>query len=150
LELAKKWGADYVINIDEHKDPEERRQMILSLTNGRGPENVVEASGVPSVVAEGLEMIQKGGKYLILGQTSAAATPIIVSRINEKGLTIIGSVSAHVVHFYRALQFIKTNRAKYPFGDIVTRKYKLEEINEALADMASGKEIKPVIDNRER
>ncbi len=150
LELAKRWGADHVINIDAHKDPEERRQMILALTNGRGPENVVEASGVPSVVAEGLEMIQKGGKYLILGQTSAAATPIIVSRINEKGLTIIGSVSAHVVHFYRALQFIKTNRAKYPFGDIVTRKYKLEEINEALADMASGKEIKPVIDNRER
>ena len=111
---------------------------------------MVEAAGIPAAVAEGLEMIQKGGKYLILGQTSAAATPIIASRINEKGLTIVGSVSAHIVHFYKALQFIKTNRAKYPFAEIVSGKYQLEDINEALANMASGKEIKPVIDNRGR
>jgi D-arabinose 1-dehydrogenase-like Zn-dependent alcohol dehydrogenase len=150
LELAKRWGADHVINIDEHKDPEERRQMILELTQGRGPENVVEASGYPPAVAEGLEMVMKGGKYLILGQTTAASTPIVVSRINEKGLTIVGSVSAHIVHFYRALQFIKTNRTKYPFAEIVSGKYQLEDINEALANMASGKEIKSAIDNRNR
>jgi threonine dehydrogenase-like Zn-dependent dehydrogenase len=150
LELAKKWGADHVINIDEYKDAEERRQMILDLTNGRGPENVVEASGYPPAVAEGLEMIQKGGKYLILGQTSAQATPIMPSRINEKGLTLVGSVSAHIVHFYRALQFIKTNRNKYPFAEIISGTYKLEDINLALANMASAKEIKPAIDNRGR
>jgi len=150
LDLALRWGADHVINIDEVKDAGERKQMILDLTNGRGPHNVVEATGVPAAVAEGLEIIMKGGKYLILGQTSAAATPIVVSRINEKGLTIVGSVSAHVVHFYRALQFIKKNRAKYPFADIVSGKYRLEDVNEALANMASGKEIKPVIDNRSR
>jgi threonine dehydrogenase-like Zn-dependent dehydrogenase len=150
LELAKKWGADHVINIDEYKDAEERRQMILALTNGRGPENVVEASGYPPAVAEGLEMIQKGGKYLILGQTSAQTTPIMPSRINEKGLTIVGSVSAHIVHFYRALQFIKTNRSKYPFSEIISGTYKLEDINLALENMASAKEIKPAIDNRGR
>ena len=150
LELAKKWGADYVINIDEHKDAEERRKMILELTQGRGPENVVEASGYPPAVAEGLEMIQKGGKYLILGQTTAASTPIVVSRINEKGLTIVGSVSAHIVHFYYALQFIKKNRAKYPFAEIISGKYPLEEINTALENMAAAREIKPAIDNRNR
>jgi len=150
LELAKKWGADHVINIDEHKDAEERRQMILELTNGRGPENVVEASGYPPAVAEGLEMVMKGGKYLILGQTTAASTPIVVSRINEKGLTIIGSVSAHIVHFYKALQFIKTNQKKYPFAEIVSGTYQLEDINEALANMAAGKDIKGAIDNRNR
>jgi L-iditol 2-dehydrogenase len=150
LELARRWGADHVINIEEIRDAEQRRRMILDLTQGRGPENVVEASGVPVAVAEGLEMIQKGGHYLILGQTSAATTPIMPSRINEKALTLVGSVSAHIVHFYKALQFIKTHRAKYPFGDIVSRKYQLEDINQALADMASGREIKPVIDNRGR
>jgi threonine dehydrogenase-like Zn-dependent dehydrogenase len=150
LELAKRWGADHVINIEEVKSADDRKRMILDLTNGRGPENVVEATGIPAAVAEGLELIQKGGKYLILGQTSAVATPIMPSRINEKGLTVVGSVSAHIVHFYKALQFIKTNRDKYPFGDVVSGKYRLEDINEALANMASGKEIKPVIDNRGR
>jgi threonine dehydrogenase-like Zn-dependent dehydrogenase len=111
---------------------------------------VVEASGYPPAVAEGLEMIQKGGKYLILGQTSAQTTPIMPSRINEKGLTIVGSVSAHIVHFYRALQFIKTNRSKYPFSEIISGTYELEDINLALENMASAKEIKPAIDNRGR
>lgn len=150
LDLAKRWGADHVINIDEVKSADERKEIILGLTQGRGPQNVVEATGVPAAVAEGLEIIMKGGKYLILGQTSAVSTPIMPSRINEKGLTIVGSVSAHVVHFYTALQFIKTNRAKYPFADLVSGTYQLEQINEALANMASGKEIKPVIDNRGR
>ena len=150
LELAKRWGADHVINIEEVPSADDRRQIILGLTNGRGPENVVEATGVPAAFGEGLELIQKGGKYLILGQTSAVTTSIMPSRINEKGLTIVGSVSAHIVHFYQALQFIKTNRAKYPFAEIVSRKYALEDVNQALADMQSGKEIKPVIDNRGR
>jgi threonine dehydrogenase-like Zn-dependent dehydrogenase len=124
--------------------------MILELTQGRGPENVVEATGVPAAFSEGLELIQKGGKYLILGQTSAVTTPIMPSRINEKALTIVGSISAHIVHFYKALQFIKTHRAKYPFADIVSGTYQLEEVNEALANMGSGREIKAVIDNRGR
>jgi threonine dehydrogenase-like Zn-dependent dehydrogenase len=150
LELAKRWGADHVIDIDKVENSEERREIILSLTGGRGPENVIEATGVPAAFAEGLELIQKGGRYLILGQTSAVTTPIMPSRINEKALTIVGSVSAHIVHFYKALQFIKTHRSKYPFADIVSGRYRLENVNEALANMESGKEIKAVIDNRGR
>lgn len=150
LELAKKWGATEVINIDEMKDPAERKARILDLTSGRGPEIVVEGSGFLGAFNEGLDMIQKGGKYLVLGQTSADTIPVAPGMITGKGLSVIGSVSAAIPHFYKALQFIKNRRSKYPFADIITKKYPLEKINEALADMASGKEIKPVIDNRGR
>ena len=37
LELAKKWGADHVIDIEEVPDAEERRKMILSLHPGPRP-----------------------------------------------------------------------------------------------------------------
>jgi Zn-dependent alcohol dehydrogenase len=95
-------------------------------------------------------MIQKGGRYLVLGQSSAATVPVAPGIITGKGLTLVGSVSAAIQHFYRALQFIKHRRAKYPFAGIVSHKYELEQINEAFADMATGKAIKPVIDNRRR
>ncbi len=150
LELAKKWGAGAVINIDEVKDAARRKEQVLALTNGRGPELVVEGSGIPMAFNEGLDMIQKGGRYLVLGQSSAATIPVAPGMITGKGLTLIGSVSAAIQHFYKALQFIKNRRTKYPFADIVSHKYQLEQINEAFADMQSGKAIKPVIDNRGR
>ncbi|MGD0915427.1 MAG: zinc-binding dehydrogenase [Thermodesulfobacteriota bacterium] len=150
LDLALKWGATAVINIDEVKDPAQRKEQVLALTNGRGPELVVEGSGVPMAFNEGLDMIQKGGRYLVLGQNSATTIPVAPGLITGKGLTLIGSVSAAIQHFYRALQFIKNRRTKYPFADIVSHKYQLEQINEAFADMQSGKAIKPVIDNRGR
>lgn len=150
LELASKWGAAEVIDIDDVTDSSARREKVLALTHGRGPELVVEASGVPAAFNEGLEMIQKGGRYLILGQSSAAVVPVAPGMITGKGLTLVGSVSAAIQHFYRALQFIKSRRAEYPFADIVSHKHRLDEINEAFADMESGKAIKPVIDNRGR
>jgi L-iditol 2-dehydrogenase len=150
LELAKKWGASHMINIDDVKDPAQRKEQVLALTFGRGPEVVIECSGSPAAFTEGLDMIQRGGRYLVMGQTSAATIPVAPGIITGKGLTIVGSVSAAIPHFYKALQFIKNKRTKYPFADIVTTKYRLEQINDALANMASGKEIKPVIDNRGR
>lgn len=150
LELAKRWGASAVINIEEVPDATARREQILALTNGRGPELVVEGSGVPSAFNEGLDIIQKGGRYLVLGQSSAATIPVAPGIITGKGLTLIGSVSAAIQHFYKALQFIKNRRTKYPFAAIVSHKYHLEQINEAFAAMQSGEAIKPVIDNRGR
>ena len=150
LELAKKWGASHVINIDDVKDPAQRKEQVLTLTHGRGPEVVIEGSGIPAAFNEGLDMIQKGGRYLVMGQTSANTIPVAPGIITGKGLTVLGSVSAAIPHFYKALQFIKNKRKKYPFAGIVTTKYRLEQINEALANMALGMEIKPVIDNRGR
>lgn len=150
LDLAKRWGADYVIDIDERKDPQKRRDDILKLTDGRGADVIVEAAGVVSAFGEGLEMIRRGGKYLVLGQTSEATTSIVPGRITFKSLDIVGSMSGTIQHYYKALRFVKNKRSSYNFAEIVTRKYRLEEVNDALIAMEAGMEIKPVIDNRNR
>lgn len=148
LELAKKIGADEVINIDEVKDPAERKTLVLSMTKNRGPELVIECSGFSPAFVEGVDMVQKGGRYLIIGMTSPQPVTFTPYTILQKNLQIIGSGGAIIHHFYRALEFIKTHKSKYPFDEIVSRKYRLEDINDALANMQAGKEIKPVIDNR--
>jgi L-iditol 2-dehydrogenase len=146
LDLAKKWGATDVINIEEIPDPNERKEVILGLTGGRGPDTVVEASGVPAAFREGMEMVRRGGRYLVIGQTSMEAEiPIVPGLVMQKHLQIIGNSSATIGHYYKALQLIQNRREKYPFADIVTNKYRLEQINEAVAAMKQGQEIKPVI-----
>lgn len=150
LELARRWGANHTIDIAELPDARDRLARILELTQGRGPELVIECSGVPSAFNDGLEMLQKGGRFLVLGQTSATTLPVAPGLITGKGLTVIGSVSAAIEHFYRALQFVQTRRTRYPLGALISNHYSLEQVNEALAAMAAGSEIKPVIDNRRR
>ncbi|MDR2087853.1 MAG: zinc-binding dehydrogenase [Clostridiales Family XIII bacterium] len=150
LALAKRWGADHVIDIDEVKEHAARKERIWALTNGRGPELVVECSGFPPAFAEGVDLVQKGGRYLVVGQTSPAEIPFTPYALVQKNLQIIGSGGAIIHHFYKALQFIRSRKDKYPLADIVSRTYALEEVNEALADMQAGREIKPAIDNRAR
>jgi len=150
LELAKKWGANHVINIDDVSDPDERKNQVSELTDGIGPDVVIDCTGVPVAFNEGLQMIRKGGKYLVIGQTTPGATSIVPASIVWKGIDIYGTISATISHFHKALQFIKKYQSKYPLGEICTTKFKLEQANEALNAMASGKEIKPAIDNRNR
>jgi len=146
LDLAKKWGATEVINIEEEPDAAERNKKILQLTDGRGPDVVIEASGVPVVFREGMDMVRRGGRYLIIGQTSMEAEiPVVPGMVMQKHLQIIGNASATIGHYYKALQLILNRRKKYPFADIVTNKYKLDQINEAVSAMKRGQEIKPVV-----
>ena len=146
LELAKKWGADHVINIEEVPEHSKRKEMILELTNGRGPDIIVDASGAPSAIREGMDIVRKGGRYLVIGQSSPSAeAAIIPGLIMLKHLQIVGSTSATISHFYKAIQFIKNKKSRYNFANMVTNKYPLSQINEAFSSMMQGKEIKPVI-----
>ncbi|MDY0058006.1 MAG: zinc-binding dehydrogenase [Methyloversatilis sp.] len=146
LDLAKKWGAKHVINIDEIPDAANRKAEILKLTNGRGPDIVVEASGAPIAFREGMDIVRRGGRYLIIGQSSMEAEQSIIPGLFMlKHLEVIGNGSASISHFYKAIQFIKNNRHKYNFADIITNKYSLYQVNEAINAMKAGKEIKPVI-----
>jgi threonine dehydrogenase-like Zn-dependent dehydrogenase len=146
LELAQKWGADHVIDIEDMPDTMQRGEQIRSWTQGLGPDVVVEASGGPTAFPEGLEMVRSGGKYIVIGQTRFDVDNTIKpALIVIKHLDIRGSVSAVVSHYYRALQFIKNKRDKYSFADIVTSKHTLDRAADALEAMESGQGIKPVV-----
>jgi D-arabinose 1-dehydrogenase-like Zn-dependent alcohol dehydrogenase len=146
LNLAKKWGADEVINIEEIPDAAKRNEKILSSTYGRGADLVVEASGVPIAFGEGLDMLRRGGRYLVIGQTSPRGIiKMSPAAIVWKNLEIIGQCGADISHYYKALQIIKNNRQRFSFGDIITHQYSLKDINFAYASMVAGTDIKPAI-----
>lgn len=150
LEFAKKWGATHTINLSEMKDAEERADYVRSMTGGIGAEIVIECSGVPAAFNEGMDYLAKGGTYLIMGQTSRRGIEIIPNDIMNKQAVIIGSGSADIRHFVKALKFIEAYRDKYPFGELISTKYALEDLNDALANMLHGKDLKAAIDCRNR
>ena len=70
LELAKKFGADILVNPRNVNAIDE----VLRLTDGVGCDVYIEASGHPSAVQQGLDMIRKGGTFVEFSVMSGPST----------------------------------------------------------------------------
>ncbi len=145
LALARNWGASHTINIDNLPDARERRQMIRSLTDRRGADVVIEASGGATAFPEGIDLVRRGGRYLVIGQVGNQAPNIAPRLIVEKQLSILGVMSGDTDHYYKALHFIANNRERFAFEDMLSNRYRLEQINDAMNAMQALQEIKPVV-----
>lgn len=78
LELAKEFGADVAINIEDVRSAEERVRIVKDETIGkRGADVVIEAAGVPSAVVEGLAMLRPRGSLVELGMFTDRGTVAI-------------------------------------------------------------------------
>lgn len=134
LALARRMGADEVIDIREESDPKARTAHVLSLTDGWGADLVVEVVGIPDVMPEGVRMLGRGARYLTLGNI----TPKLWYK-EDPSILVGGNRSIVGVSLYppivlkRALDFLSRARERYPLGSVV-EKYPLERINEAFAD----------------
>lgn len=145
LEIARRWGATDTIDINEVPDPQERKALIMQMTDNLGPDVVLEVSGVKAAFSEGIDIIRRGGRYLIVGQLHQETLPFNPSLIVAKHLRLIGNSSGTTEHYYRALQFLKHHWNDVPWLDMISSRHPIEGINEAMAGMKSWEEVKPAI-----
>jgi threonine dehydrogenase-like Zn-dependent dehydrogenase len=66
LELGGELGATHLLN-RKSTTQNERRGMIMDITNGRGVDLAIEAVGLPQAVAEGIKLVRTGATYLSVG-----------------------------------------------------------------------------------
>jgi threonine dehydrogenase-like Zn-dependent dehydrogenase len=145
LELAGAFGASDTISIERHDAPA-RLDQVRSLTEGRGADVVMEFTGHPAAFGEGLELVRKGGRYLVVGQLGEGETSIKPSTIVKKNVQVIGSFSGDARSYFKALDFVSRNQDRIPFGRMISNRYRLDEVNSALERMRRFEEIKPVIE----
>jgi L-iditol 2-dehydrogenase len=146
LDMALEMGADHAISIEDA--PASRRvQIVHDLTSGRGADVVIEATGVPAAVAEGLEMVRDAGVYSVAGQyTDAGDVTLNPHRaINKKHVDIRGTWGTDFSHLYRAVQMLNKYRERFPWTEMISRYYGLEQANEALRDVEAGRVVKAVV-----
>lgn len=146
LEMARRFGADHVIDIEQVKTPAERIAAVRQLTRGYGADVVLECVGAPAAVVEGVEMCRDGGKYLVLGHYCDAGpvsfNPHVITR---KQLQVFGSWSSEPRHLQTAIELLRTTQQQFPFADMVTHRFSLDQANEALATTASWQSAKSVL-----
>ena len=144
LRIASEFGADETLSI-EGTSHEERNDRVRTLTGGRGADIVMEFTGHPPAFNEGLDLIRRGGSYLVVGQLGSGTTTIKPSLIVSKQLRIFGSLSGRAKAYWKALGFIASHQADIPFERMISNRYALADVNIAMERMKNYEEIKPVI-----
>jgi threonine dehydrogenase-like Zn-dependent dehydrogenase len=145
LGLARRWGASAVVSVEEWPTAEARLARVRELTGGLGAEVVLELSGAPYAFAEGLDFLRPGGRYAVVGQLGGPLTPVQAALIVRKGATILGVQSADIGQFWKALEFVRGTAGRYDFEAMLTGRYPLDRINEAIQQMKAFGEIKPLV-----
>lgn len=146
LEAARSFGADEVISVAA-TTPKQRIERVRDLTNGRGADVTLEATGVPGAVREGMQMTRDAGRYVVVGQYTDAGEVSINPHLdlNKKHLEIRASWGSDYSHFFKMVKVLARHGARVGWERMITREYALDEMNDALAAVANGEVVKAVV-----
>ncbi len=131
LALAQACGADLTLNPAEVDVIDE----VRSLTEGYGCDVVLEASGHPSAVDQGLRMIRKLGTFVVFGVFKEQVTTEWSIIGDQKELDVLGSHLGPNT-YPQAMELIASGAL--PMDRIITHRLPFSEIGTALELAASG------------
>ncbi|HKX31421.1 MAG TPA: Zn-dependent alcohol dehydrogenase [Blastocatellia bacterium] len=143
LDLARSFGATEALDASTP----ELKKTVFELTAGRGADYVFDTVGTPATVARAIELARKGGTIVVTGLSrldALASIPVFPFVIEEKRL--IGSLYGSgqplkdIPHFITLYQ-----KGLLKLQELVTRNYRLAEVNEALAALESGEGARGII-----
>jgi len=143
LDVARELGADHVINAQEVEHPP---QAVRDLTGGAGADYAVEAAGVPALMEQAFASIHNGGTCVIAGMASLGSMLSFAPYEFLLGKTVTGSVQGGIIPSVDIPRFVDMFMdGKLPVDKLVTRTYRLEEINEAFTALENREVIRSVI-----
>jgi L-iditol 2-dehydrogenase len=148
LAAARRLGADDVLDITRVREAGERVRWVRERTSLRGADVVIEASGNPGAVREGLEMVRDGGRYVVVGQYTDAGDVTLNphAHLNRRHATVLGCWGYEYTHLHRALGLMARHRERFRWRDLVTRRYTLAAAGRALEDMERLEVVKALIE----
>ena len=140
LDLARKLGATHTILADG-------RDLMLALREvvATGIDRIVDTTGASAVIRAGLEALASRGELAMLAVTAPGTEITFNPNTLLGGRSLRGAVEGDADPQSFIPWLIDRHRAgRFNHAPLVTE-YPLAAINEAVADMASGRAVKPVL-----
>ena len=131
LEMAKQFGADLVLN----PMTDDVVKIVKDMTDGYGCDVYIEATGHPSSVVQGLDMIRKLGRFVefsVFGQDVTVDWSIISDR---KELDLFG---AHLGPYCYPFTIDAVSDGRLPTDGVVTHSLKMSEYQTGFDLMKKG------------
>ena len=135
LDFAKEMGADKSVNFMEHKGIEALTEAVKDAFDGHLADFAFQCTGSPVAHANIYKFIRNGGGLCELGFFINGGDATINPHFDicSKEITIVGSWVYTLRDYVTTFDFLK--RAKgigLPMAELITDKFPLEQINEAL------------------
>ena len=143
LKFAREFGATHTLDASKEKVVERVRE----LTGGRGADYAFDAIGGEATTLQIVDAIRPGGTAVIVGMAAmnvrAGITPYLMA-LQEKCIkgTMYGSVRPNI-DFPRLVDLYLDGRLK--IDQLISRTYKLDEINEGFTALRSGQVARGVV-----
>jgi threonine dehydrogenase-like Zn-dependent dehydrogenase len=143
--VALTLGASRVFNLTR-EGAETVTKTLQAENGGLGVDLCIECSGAPAAVVQGMDILRNRGVYLVPGQYSASGgIEIQPQMITFKALHIIGSSQYSMCDVRQYLDFLSAHTELYETIEALGTKFKVCEINEAIAYAKSGKNVKTLL-----
>ncbi len=143
LEAAKTFGATHIINPAQ----ENAQETIMSLTQERGADYVFVTVGSAKAIEQGITLLRRAGTLVIVGMpASGIKMQIEVADFAGSSQRILGSKMGSTqlrVDVPKLVTLYEQGRLK--LDELITARYPLEEINEAMAAVNRGEALRNVI-----
>ncbi|MBI4234159.1 MAG: Zn-dependent alcohol dehydrogenase [Chloroflexi bacterium] len=143
LELARKLGATHVVNAAR----EDTVARVKELTGGRGADYTFEAFGSSRTASVAYDAARKGGTVVIVGiAPDGDRVPIDLVSLTRQEKVVKGSYygsSRPRVDMPRLAQLYLQGRLD--LDNLVQRRYRLSEINQAYSDLEEGEPGRGII-----
>ncbi len=134
LDMARAVGADLVV----HATEEDVSTEIERATDGEGVDVLLEMSGAPQALDDGLAVLKPGGEAALLGIQSKPMELDIDDRIIFKGVTVHGVVGRRLWDtWYRMRAMLRAGTVD--LEPLITHRYALDDFDRAFDLMQSGR-----------
>jgi len=127
LDLARKMGADTVVNVSESD--------LAAAIGDEGVDVLLEFSGHPDAINQGLNVLRPGGRAALLGLPADEVQLNLTNQVILKGISLHGTFGRRIFEtWYRATNLLK----KVDLTPVITHSFALEDIEQALSLIRSG------------
>jgi Zn-dependent alcohol dehydrogenase len=143
LPLARTFGATHALD----GRASDLSRAVRDLTAGRGADYVFVTVGSPAAVSQAFGLVRRGGTVVLVGMPAAGATaPVPIGDFAGGNLRLLGSNMGSTrlgVDVPRLVARYRERRLQ--LDELITARYPLERINEAIAAMEGGGALRNVI-----
>ncbi len=144
LEMAKKLGADMVLNAREEEDIP---KIIRDATDGNGIDIFLEMSGNIHALRQGLEALTLGGRVSLLGFFPGPIEFDINSLMISKGASIYGIAGRRMFETWQVMGgILKSKEFQDQLKKLITHRVNMKDWEKGMIEIDEKRAVKVVMD----